>query len=51
MKTIRIWYDGLDGAFNIHSNFLSSVLEERYYVVLDEKIQNTCFIHFNQETI
>ena len=37
MKTIRIWFDRLDGQFDVHTNFISSILKERYSIILDEK--------------
>ena len=46
MKTIRIWYDGLDGRFDAHSNFISSVLKKRYEIVLDEKNPEYVFYSF-----
>ena len=46
MKSIRIWFDGMDGQFDVHSNFISSILKERYNIILDERTPEYVFYTF-----
>lgn len=49
MKSIRIWFDGLDGRFDMQSNFISAVLKERYNIILDEKNPEYVFFSFQSK--
>lgn len=49
MKTIRIWFDELDGCFDIHSNFISSILKEKYHIVLDNRNPEYLFFTYQSK--
>lgn len=36
MKEVKIWFDGMDGNFDVEDNFILTILKKRYIVKLDE---------------
>jgi hypothetical protein len=49
MKKVRIWFDDMDGEFNVDENFITNILKKKYQVILDKNTPDYLFYSNNSK--